>query len=196
MHPSAITSVHIIEILWPIWITKHKTARDLGGRISAIMKYAKAWGHCDSDPAQRALDGMFPVHVQTKHRKYVHHEILGEVIRIVAASDADPIAVNALIFATLTGVRSGEVRKATRDQFDLDNRVWHVPAANVKGNRDHFVPLCDAAIQVLKDTFERTGPDTKWVFPAPRGGMMHSDNLKNSSGRTGSMPTFTAPDHP
>ena len=48
----------------------------------------------------------------------------------------------------------------------------------MKGNRDHFVPLCDAAIQVLKDTFERTGPDTKWVFPAPRGGMMHSDNLK------------------
>ena len=90
MHPSAITSVHIVEILWSIWITKHKTARDLGGRISAIMKYAKAWGHCDSDPAQRALDGMFPVHVQTKHRKYVHHEILGEVIRIVAASDARP----------------------------------------------------------------------------------------------------------
>jgi integrase len=177
-HPNEITSAHIVEILQPIWITKNKTARDLAGRISKIMKYAKSLGFCYSDPAQTALDGMFPVHIETKHRKYVHYELLGEVLRIVAASDGDPIAVNALIFATLTGVRSGEARKATWDQFDIENRMWRIPAANVKNRREHFVPLSDDAIAVLEDTFARTGPDTKWVFPAPRGGMMHSDNLK------------------
>ena len=178
MHPRDIASIHIFEILKEIWITKHKTAVDLGGRISKIMKYAIALGHCDTDPAQIALDGMVPVHVVTKHRRYVHYKHLGEALRIVAASDADPIAVNALIFAALTGVRSGELRKATRDQFNIEERRWHIPAANVKNRRDHFVPLCDVAIAVLEDTFERTGPDSEWVFPAPRGGMMHSDNLK------------------
>ena len=163
----------------PYWITKHKTAQDVGGRISKVtVKYAMAKGLCKEDPAQIALDGLPPVHLPVKHRRALHHKLLGEAIRIVAASDADPIAVNALIFATLTGVRSGEVRKATRDQFDFPNRYWHVPKENVKNKREHFVPLSDAAIAVLKDTFERTGPDTEWVFPAPRGGMMHSDNLK------------------
>ena len=178
LHPRVITSAHQMEILLPIWITKHKTARNLAGRISKIMKYAKAWGHCDSDPAEDALRGLPPVYAETNNRKHIHHESLGEALRIVAASDVDPIAVNALIFAALTGVRSGELRKATRDQFNIEERRWHIPAANVKNRRDHFVPLCDVAIAVLEDTFERTGPDSEWVFPAPQGGMMHSDNLK------------------
>ncbi|MDE0232065.1 MAG: tyrosine-type recombinase/integrase [bacterium] len=178
MHPRDIDSAHIMEILLPIWIKKHKTARDLAGRISKVLKYAKAWGYCDSDPAQIALEGLFPVHIQTKHRKCVDHEFLGEAMRIVAASDGDPIAVNALLVVTLTGVRSIEARRATWDQIDLDNRVWHIPAANIKNKRDHFVPLSEAVIALLKDTLERTGPGTQWVFPAPKGGMMHSDNLK------------------
>ena len=178
LHPREITSAHIMQILQPIWITKHKTARDLAGRISKIMKYAIAWGHCDSDPAEVALGGLPPVYTETKNRKYIHHESLGEALRIVAASDADPIAVNALIFAALTGVRSGELRKATWDQIDMENLNWLIPKANMKNYQDHEVPLSDIAIAVLKDTLARTGPNSKWVFPAPRGGMMHSDNLK------------------
>ena len=178
LHPREITSAHIMEILLPIWITKHKTAQDLAGRISKIMKYAKAWGHCDSDPAEDALRGLPPVYTETNNRKHIHHESLGEALRIVAASDADPIAVNALIFAALTGVRSGELRKATRDQIDMKNRKWLIPAANVKNNQDHEVPLSDIHISVLKDTLARTGPNSKWVFPAPRAGMMHPDHLK------------------
>ena len=178
LHPREITSAHQMEILLPIWITKHKTARDLAGRISKIMKYAKAWGHCDSNPAEDALRGLPPVYKETNNRKHIHHESLGEVLRIVTASDADPIAVNALLFAALTGVRSGELRKAIWDQIDIENGTWHIPAANVKNNQDHDVPVSDIPIAVLKDTLARTGPDSKWVFPAPRGGMMHSDNLK------------------
>ena len=178
LHPRLITSAHVMEILLPIWITKHKTAQDLAGRISKIMKYAKAWGHSDSDPAEDALRGLPPVYAETEHRKHIHHESLGEALRIVAASDTDPIAVNAVIFAALTGVRSGELRKATSDQIDMKNRKWRIPKANMKNNQDHEVPLSDIPIAVLKDTLARTGPNSKWVFPAPRGGMMHSDNLK------------------
>ena len=178
MHPREIVSIHVFEILKEIWITNPKAARDLGERISRIMQYAMALGHCDTNPAQRALNGMVPVHVETKHRKYVPHKVLAKALRIVAASDTDPIIVNALIMAALTGVRSGELRKATRDQFNIEERMWRIPAANVKNRREHFVPLCDIAIAVLEDTFERTGPDSEWVFPALRGGMMHSDNLK------------------
>ena len=173
--PDQIDSVHIMRLLLPIWITKNETAKRIGRRISRVMLYARAWGLCDSDPAKVALDGLPPVNIPTKHRKALHHSLLGEAIRIVAASDANQVAINALIFITLTCVRSSEALKATWDQIDLENRVWRIPASNVKNNRGHDVPLSEAVIRLLEHTAQLTGTRTGLVFPAPRGGTMSTD---------------------
>jgi len=71
--------------------------------------------------------------------------------RLLAALDAhrETISALAIRFLLLTGARSGEVFKATWDQFDVAGGVWIKPSAHTKQRRVHRVPLSDGAIQVL-----------------------------------------------
>jgi integrase len=59
------------------------------------------------------------------------------------------IAAHAIEFLILTAARLGEVLGATWTEIDLRDRVWIVPAARMKGNREHRVPLSNAAVAVL-----------------------------------------------
>ena len=43
--------------------------------------------------------------------------------------------------AVLAGARSGEVRGATWDEFDLDAGIWTVPGERMKAKEPHRVPL-------------------------------------------------------
>src|SRR5262249_23110222 len=45
---------------------------------------------------------------------------------------------------------SDEVRSATWGEFDLDKRLWKVPAERMKANVAHTVPLSDAAVTLLR----------------------------------------------
>jgi len=56
----------------------------------------------------------------------------------------------ALEFAILTAARSGEVRGATWDEFDLQAGVWTIPKGRMKSEREHRVPLSDAALRLLE----------------------------------------------
>ncbi|MGH8789828.1 MAG: tyrosine-type recombinase/integrase [Cupriavidus necator] len=47
----------------------------------------------------------------------------------------------ALLLLIQTTVRSGEVRGATWEEFDLAARVWTIPAERMKANQPHRVPL-------------------------------------------------------
>ena len=74
----------------------------------------------------------------------------------------------------LTAARSGEVRLATWDEFDLAALIWTVPAAGMKANREHRVPLCCRAVEVLReakrlrDVVASVEP-AGLVFPSRRG---------------------------
>src|SRR3546814_9281204 len=56
----------------------------------------------------------------------------------------------ALEFAILTASRSGEVRGATWDEFDLGLRLWTIPKHRMKANREHVVPLCNRAVAIVR----------------------------------------------
>jgi integrase len=66
----------------------------------------------------------------------------------------------------LTAARSGEVRGATWDEIDLKNRLWIIPAERMKMEREHRVPLSDAAVKLLK-TLSRLD-DEVLVFPSAK----------------------------
>jgi integrase len=51
----------------------------------------------------------------------------------------------------LTGQRKAEVGEARWSEFDLDGRLWLIPAARMKAGAAHVVPLCDDAIAELKE---------------------------------------------
>ena len=67
-------------------------------------------------------------------------------------------------FLVLTAAPSGEARLATWDEIDTAGAVWTVPAARMKAKREHRVPLCGRALEVL-DAAPALGDGSGLVFP-------------------------------
>ena len=65
--------------------------------------------------------------------------------------------------------RSGEVRGALWAEMDLTDYVWTVPATRMKAKREHRVPLCRRAVEVLGAARTLGNGDSPLVFPSPRG---------------------------
>lgn len=73
----------------------------------------------------------------------------------------------------LTGQRKSEVACARWREFDLDKRLWIIPAERMKMGAEHVVPLTDEMIAVLRalPRFDRTKehPDGDYLFSTTDG---------------------------
>jgi integrase len=76
------------------------------------------------------------------------------------------IGAAALEFAILTAARSGEVRGAKWEEINLQRRTWTIPAGRMKAQKEHIVPLSDAAVAVIKAMQESRIND--YVFPGAK----------------------------
>jgi integrase len=68
-----------------------------------------------------------------------------------------------LEFLILTAARTGEVIGARWDEIDLKEKIWIVPAARTKADREHRVPLSTTAVSILSEMNERR--ESEVVFP-------------------------------
>lgn len=150
---SEVDTALIMKALQPIWATKTETADRVRGRIEAVLGWAtvREFRHGDN-PARwkNHLDKMLPA--PGKVTPTVHHAALpfAEMGTFVAAlRQQEGMGASALEFTILTACRSGEVRGAVWGEFDLDARVWVIPAARMKAKKEHRVPLSKAAMKVL-----------------------------------------------
>ncbi len=50
----------------------------------------------------------------------------------------------------VTGQRLREVANAKWSEFDLDAKLWTIPAARMKGDAAHEVPLAPLAVEILE----------------------------------------------
>ncbi len=71
----------------------------------------------------------------------------------------------ALLIATCT--RKMELLAAPWSEFDLENRVWHLPSERTKKRRTITIPLSEPALLWLTELKIR-GCGSDWVFPARR----------------------------
>jgi len=79
----------------------------------------------------------------------------------------DCMAAKALEFSILTAGRSGEVFGARWSEIDMASKTWTLPAHRMKAGREHRVPLCARAMDILESLVSlRAG---EFVFPSPRG---------------------------
>ena len=69
----------------------------------------------------------------------------------------------ALRLLILTVARTNEILGARRDEFDLQERRWTVPAHRMKANREHKVPLSEEAINIVK---LRIRESSELLFPS------------------------------
>lgn len=163
---------HVVRILKPIWETKTETASRLRGRVESVLAWATVSGFRSGDNPARwrgHLDAVLakPNKVKTvQHHAALPHEQLPEFLARLATQEGT--AARALEFAILTAARSGEVRGATWEEFDLEAKVWTVPATRMKAGKEHRVPLTPAALALIK----RQPQVSEYVFAAPRGGTL------------------------
>jgi hypothetical protein len=60
----------------------------------------------------------------------------------------------------------------TANRVNIDKRVWTIPAERMKAKRDHSIPLCDEAIEILQTMMQWQMNNTELVFPGSRGGLV------------------------
>jgi hypothetical protein len=93
----------------------------------------------------------------------------------VALDGHEAVSARALRFAILTAARTSEALNATWGEISLDGPdgpLWTIPAARMKGGREHRVPLSDAAVATLCDVARLRAHDdpAAAVFPGQRPG--------------------------
>jgi len=174
-----IATQDVLRVLEPIWREKTETASRLRGRIEAVLSWATVAGHRTGDnPARWAgnLKELLPAPSKVAKGDNQPALQIDDAPRWLAALQArDGTGSRALEFLAVTAARSQEVRGATWDEIDLKKGLWVIPAARMKMEREHRVPLPDKAIALLK-ALPRFA-DNPLVFPARRGGELSDMTL-------------------
>lgn len=183
----AIGASEIVLALAPIWNDKPVMALKVRARIGQVLAFAKARGwRSDALPDTREMRSGLSRQTEGGHFEAMPYKdcpafFASEWSKELSSSRA------AMLFAMLTGNRSGSVRRATWDQIDMEVREWNCPAGIMKKGRAHDVALSDAAIALL----DRFAPDKDLrkglIFPGARGGPLSDMSLTKAlrqAGRT------------
>ena len=174
-----ITTQDVLRVLQPIWATKTETASRVRGRIEAVLSWATVAGHRTGDnPARWAgnLKELLPPPSKVANESNHPALTLDDAPRWFAALQArEGFGARALEFAALTATRSQEVRGALWSEIDLDKALWIIPAARMKMEKEHRVPLSARAVELLKALPKLEG--NSLVFPAARGGQLSDMTL-------------------
>ena len=85
------------------------------------------------------------------HRQALPHKDVAAAIETVRDGSAQPAVKLAFEFLVLTAARSGEVRGARWNEMDTQAQMWTVPATRMKATREHRVPLCRRAVELLDE---------------------------------------------
>jgi integrase len=163
-----ITTELVYKVLQPIWHTKTETATRVRQRIETVLDWCKARGYCQGENPARlkgALGQLLPK--SQKIKKVEHHPALpyqrGNEF-VMALRKQGGMTSLALEFMVLTACRTGEVAAARWSEVDFVSKVWTIPAERMKAGREHRVPLCTRAVEILMLLKDKSQND--FVFPS------------------------------
>jgi len=165
-----IETSDILEILRPVWNTKNETASRVRGRIERVSDAAAANNlRSGNNPAR--WRGNLSTWLGNRPKRTKHHTALPytEVPAFVAElGKQQGVSALALLFTIFTAARTTESLQALKTEFRLAERVWIVPPERMKGERQHRVPLSDAAMGIVEQAMQlSSGP---YLFPGQRSG--------------------------
>lgn len=182
-----ITLADVTGVLLPIWDTKMETASRLRSRMERVLAWSIVSGHRTSDNPARwkgNLDAILPapgkIHRVRHHRALPVDQVPAVFARVRAMSG---MPARALQFLILTAARSGEVRGATWGEVSEDSALWIIPAARMKADREHRVPLSAEAQSILTTLPRFEG--CPYIFASARGRMLSDMSISAVMRRMG-----------
>lgn len=156
----------ILKVLLPIWTSKPETARRVLQRVRTVIDHATAAGYRSGEnPCRIAVIGLPNQGRSVKHHGALPYADLPGFMTKLRASGSREIIKLALEFLILTAARSGEVRGASVAEIDLNAKLWTVSAERMKAEREHVVPLCLRAVELVK-LARSLSPASPLLFPS------------------------------
>jgi integrase len=161
-------------VLEPLWKIRTETAWRIRGRLEMVIDWAKFRGYCTGENAAR-WKGHLAFHLQRpqKIRAIRHHPALPyrEIPEFLhKLRKRRGIVAVTLEFTLLTAGRQSETRGARWHEFDLDARLWTIPASRMKMRREHRVPLNEPALAILREVAWLKSSEGDFVFPGRKPG--------------------------
>ena len=192
-----ISQREVKEFLEVIGPRLTETARRLRFRMREIFDDCVESEYITLNPAGDGIRGS--VKRWSKQHKVKHFEALpyqqipGIIDKIMDSQGMRETRL-ALAFQVLTATRSGEVRGATWNEIDLDAGVWTIPAARMKADREHAIPLSVQAHVILQRARAAVDQRIKrrpnydpngLVFPHPSGHPLSENALSDRTKKDG-----------
>lgn len=141
--------------------------------LRALLRWAKARGDLDENIA----DGMRRPAAKVARDRALSADEIRAVWTALPDADMRESTRRIIRLCLITGQRVGEMTGMTREELDLDNRLWTIPAARSKNGREHKVPLSTMAEDIIREQIAyvdaicarkgRAVPPS--IFPAPGG---------------------------
>ena len=161
----------ILAVLEPIWADKTETANRLRSRIERVLSWATVAGLRQGENPARwkgNLSELLPrpsaVSKPTNHPAVALQDLPAWWSALLRAEGQGAMALRLLV---LCASRSQEVRGARWDEFDLQGRLWTIPADRMKAKREHRVPLSHSAMELLESLPRFVGSEL--LFPNAKG---------------------------
>ena len=149
---NAVTTDHVLAVIKPLWATKNETAGRLRGRIERILDAAKVKGLREGENPARwkgHLDQLLPKPNKLARGHYAALPYKDLPVFMAQLRAMRSMSAYALEFCILTAARTGEVIGAIESELNREQALWIVPAVRIKAGREHRVPLCKRALELI-----------------------------------------------
>lgn len=168
-----------------------ETARRLAQRTKEIMDYAMNIGVAEANPFNTVKSAL-PVPRKEKNPT-IRPEALPGLMQALAVAQIERSTRLLIEWQLLTAVRPGEAVMARWSEIDWVKKQWDVPAATMKMDRPHSVPLCPQALDIL-EAMKPVSSHREYVFPGRKDPKihMHSQSANAALKRMGYKDMLTA----
>ena len=168
---SALKPEDVLDLITPLWHTKPDNARSVRSKLSIVMEWSITKGYRrDSNPSRPSVTQSLGNQAPVTHHQSLDPAELGRALAAIRDADVWWAAKYALLFVVFTGVRSGEARRATWAEIDLDTDTWTIPASRMKAGKRQRIPLTPPVKQILAYAREHGESKYNVIFPPERGG--------------------------
>ncbi|MFQ3664514.1 MAG: integrase arm-type DNA-binding domain-containing protein [Sphingomonadaceae bacterium] len=174
---ASLTRGDMVDVLSPVWLSHQETARRVLQRMRTVINWSvgkeiREEG-IDFEIVRRALPRQ---RKKVRHMPAIHFTDVRTFMEALAFAKATPVVRGALEFLLLTAARPGNIRFMEWEEVHLEDAVWLVPAAKMKMDREHAIPLAPRAIEILRAMEVFRSANGLYVFPGDKPGKPISDN--------------------
>jgi integrase len=164
---------------------KYETAHRVRSLASRIFCYAHSTGRAPQGDITTSLrDALAPI-VAAHHAAITDPEQVGQLLLAIDGYTGLLETRCALRLAPLVILRPRELRFGEWSEVNFEKAEWRIPAARMKMDSPHIVPLSNQALVVLYELKKGSAENARFMFPVmgTKEGVM-SENTVNKALRT------------